>query len=156
MKVKLAYIANNSVRKATFKRRKKGLLKKTEELRILCGVDACGIIFHPYDPEPEVFPSHIEAQRIISQLRNKSELEQHRRMVSQKDFITQRVTSVNGQIVKQQKEVRHKEMTRIMFQCLNGEGFLHLNMVDLKDLNSLVGQYIIDIDRRIDFLEKNH
>ncbi|GMN23112.1 hypothetical protein TIFTF001_000008 [Ficus carica] len=53
----LAYITNDSVRKATFKKRKEGLIKKVNKLTTLCGSDACTIIYSPYNPEPELFPS---------------------------------------------------------------------------------------------------
>ncbi|KAF5764506.1 putative transcription factor MADS-type1 family [Helianthus annuus] len=48
-KVKLAFIMNDSARKATYKKRKKGLMKKVNELSTLCGIDACVIIYSPYE-----------------------------------------------------------------------------------------------------------
>ncbi|CAH8259504.1 unnamed protein product [Arabidopsis lyrata] len=62
-KVKVAYISNNSSRKATFKKRKKGLMKKVNELSTLCGINACAIIYSPYDSNPEVWPSNSGVQR---------------------------------------------------------------------------------------------
>ncbi|KAI4333301.1 hypothetical protein L6164_018131 [Bauhinia variegata] len=38
-KVKLQLIANESTRRAAFRKRKKGLLKKVDELTKLCGVE---------------------------------------------------------------------------------------------------------------------
>ncbi|KAL7228050.1 hypothetical protein ACSBR1_022845 [Camellia fascicularis] len=75
-KVNLAYIENESARKSTFKKMNKGIMKKVNELSSLCGVDACAIIFSPYHHEPDVWPSHLGAQRIISRLRRMLELEQ--------------------------------------------------------------------------------
>ncbi|KAF7819970.1 agamous-like MADS-box protein AGL82 [Senna tora] len=40
-------IEDKKVRKATFERRKKGLLKKASEISTLCGVKACVIVFPP-------------------------------------------------------------------------------------------------------------
>ncbi|KAI9177945.1 hypothetical protein LWI28_020931 [Acer negundo] len=65
--MKLCYIANDSTRKVTFNKRKKGLLKKVSELSILCGIDACAIVYSPYNNQPDVWPSHHEVQRIVSQ-----------------------------------------------------------------------------------------
>ncbi|XP_058196193.1 agamous-like MADS-box protein AGL80 [Rhododendron vialii] len=148
-KVNIEYIAKDAERKSTFKRRKKGLMKKAEELSILCAVNACAIIFCPYDLEPDVWPSQLEVQLIITKLRNMSPLGQNRRMIDQKDFISQQLTRVNEQVAKQHREVRHKKMTNIMFECLNGKGFEYLNMSDLNDLNSLLSQNIRAIERRI-------
>ncbi|KAL2471346.1 MADS-box domain-containing protein [Abeliophyllum distichum] len=46
-KLKFEYISNDSERKASFRKRKKGLLNKAHELCALCGVEACAIIFCP-------------------------------------------------------------------------------------------------------------
>ena len=43
-KVKLAFIANNTKRITTFRKRKKSLMKKAEELNTLCGIEACTIV----------------------------------------------------------------------------------------------------------------
>lgn len=59
------------------------------------------------------------------------------------------ITRVNEQVAKQHREVRRKEMTNIMFECLNGKGFEYLNMSNLNDLNSLLSQNIRAIERRI-------
>ncbi|CAL5331186.1 unnamed protein product [Camellia sinensis] len=151
-KVSLAYIENESARKSTFKKRKKGIMKKVNELSTLCGVDACAIIFSPYDAEPEVWPSHLGAQRIISRFRRMPELEQSRRMENQESYTRQRLTKAEEQLRKQHKDNRHKEMTHLMFQCLIGEGLQYLNMVDLHDLGVLLNQTMRDVDGRLELL----
>jgi SRF-type transcription factor (DNA-binding and dimerisation domain) len=55
-KVNLAWIQNDAIRRATFKKRKKGLIKKASELSTLCGVDTCVVIYGPQDQKPEVWP----------------------------------------------------------------------------------------------------
>ncbi|KAL0828197.1 hypothetical protein Bca101_051875 [Brassica carinata] len=52
-KVKMAFIENESSRKATYKKRKRGILKKANELATLCGVPVGVIIDSPYDLTPE-------------------------------------------------------------------------------------------------------
>ncbi|MBA0573846.1 hypothetical protein Golob_001101, partial [Gossypium lobatum] len=52
-KVKLAYITNDSTRKATYKKRIKGLKNKMRELSTLCGIDTCAIMYNPYKSQPE-------------------------------------------------------------------------------------------------------
>ena len=74
-KVKLAYISNDSARKATFKKRKKGLMKKVSELSTLCGIEACAIVYSPYDAQPEVWPSPITVQLMLSQFKNMPKME---------------------------------------------------------------------------------
>ena len=99
-KVKLAYISNDSARKATFKKRKKGLMKKVSELSTLCGIEACAIVYSPYDAQPEVWPSPIMVQRVLSQFKNMPEMEQSKKMVNQEHFLRQRIGKANEQLKK--------------------------------------------------------
>ncbi|MCI12224.1 agamous-like MADS-box protein AGL80-like, partial [Trifolium medium] len=55
-KVKLAFISNDSARKATYKKRKRGIIKKVRELTILCDVPACVIISNPFNSETVAWP----------------------------------------------------------------------------------------------------
>ncbi|XP_050225289.1 agamous-like MADS-box protein AGL80 [Mercurialis annua] len=144
-KVKLAYITNDSARKATFKKRKAGLLKKVSELSTLCGIEACAIIYSPYDAQPEVWPSPIGVQRVLSQFKNMPEMEQSKKMVNQESFLRQRMGKANEQLKKQRKENREKEVTQVMFQSLTGRGLNNLNMMDLNDLGWMIDQYLKEI-----------
>ncbi|MED6194511.1 hypothetical protein PIB30_029301 [Stylosanthes scabra] len=64
-RVKLQLIIDPSSRKATYKKRRTGLLKKIEQLCILCGIKACIVIFGPGDTKPTVWPSVEEASQIV-------------------------------------------------------------------------------------------
>ncbi|KAE8687277.1 Agamous-like MADS-box protein AGL80 [Hibiscus syriacus] len=154
-KVKLAYITNDSARKATFKKRKKGLMKKVSELSTLCGIDACAIMYSPYESQPEVWPSPMGVHRVLSKFRKIPEMEQSKKMVNQETFLGQRITKASEQLKKQCKDNREKEMTHVMFQNLIGKSGLHgLNMMDLNDLGWLIDQNLKEIDKRVDLLCK--
>ncbi|KAG8051966.1 hypothetical protein GUJ93_ZPchr0001g30879 [Zizania palustris] len=64
-KISLQRIANNSNRRATFRKRRKGLIKKTSELATLCDVDACLVIYGEGDSQPEVWPSVPQATALL-------------------------------------------------------------------------------------------
>ncbi|EXB36938.1 Agamous-like MADS-box protein AGL80 [Morus notabilis] len=150
-KVKLAYITDDSARKATFKKRKKGLIKKVEELSILCDIDVCMIICSPYDAQPEVYPSSSGVQRVLARFKNMPEIVQSKKMVNQESFLRNRIAKANEQLEKQREENREKEITRIMFQTLMGaKGLLGLSIVDLKDLRWLIEQKLMNIKMRIE------
>ncbi|XP_071695264.1 agamous-like MADS-box protein AGL80 [Rutidosis leptorrhynchoides] len=154
-KVKLEFIDDDSKRKATFKKRKKGLMKKVNELSTLCGIDACAIIYSPYEPQPEVWPNNIGVQRVLAQFKRMPEMEQSKKMVNQDSFIRQRITKTNDQLKKLIKENRDKEMTEVMYQCLTGKGSIaNLILPDLNDLGGLVDQTMKDICKRIESLKK--
>ncbi|XP_004503191.3 agamous-like MADS-box protein AGL80 [Cicer arietinum] len=155
-KVKLAFIINDSARKATFKKRKKGLMKKVSELSTLCGIDACAIIYSPYDPQPEVWPAPLGVQKVLSKFRRMPELEQSKKMVNQESFLRQRIQKAKEHLTKQRKDNREKEMTQLMFQYLSADKVMHnINMVDLNDMAWMIDQYLKDINRRVEVLTKN-
>ncbi|KAK7269385.1 hypothetical protein RIF29_22111 [Crotalaria pallida] len=155
-KVKLAFILNDSARKATYKKRKKGLLKKVNELSTLCGIEACAIIYSPYEPQPEVWPSPMGVQRVLAKFMNMPELEQSKKMVNQESFLKQRILKAKEQVKKLRKDNREKEITQLMFQCLSAGNIPHnnLSMIDLNDLAWLIDQNLKDIGRRMETLEK--
>ncbi|XP_070054167.1 agamous-like MADS-box protein AGL80 [Nicotiana tomentosiformis] len=110
-KVKLAFITNDSARKATFKKRKKGLMKKVSELSTLCGIDAWAIIYNPYENQPEVWPNTMGVQCMLAEFKRMPEMEQSKKMVNQESFIRQMIAKASEQQKKQSKENREKEMT---------------------------------------------
>ncbi|GJZ29299.1 agamous-like MADS-box protein AGL80 [Tanacetum coccineum] len=65
--VKLQFKIDPKARKETLKKRKKGLIKKMNEVKILCDVDACLVMYETPDADAlaEVWPSHSEAVRVI-------------------------------------------------------------------------------------------
>ncbi|CAK8577426.1 unnamed protein product [Lathyrus sativus] len=155
-KVKLAFITNDSSRKATFKKRKKGLIKKVSELSTLCGIDACAIIYSPYDPQPEVWPSQPGVHRVLNKFRRMPELEQSKKMVNQESFLKQRIEKAKDQLTKQRKDNKEKEMTQLMFQYLSADNVMdNISMADLNDMAWLIDQYLKEINRRVEMLTKN-
>ncbi|GAB2298783.1 Agamous-like MADS-box protein agl80 [Dionaea muscipula] len=156
-KVKLAYITNDSARKATYKKRKKGFLKKMYELTTLCEIKACAIIYSPYDAQPEVWPSTADAQQVLSKFRRMPEMEKSKKMVNQEEFLRQRINKAAEQLRKLQKDNREKEMTQLMYQCLStgGKSLLHnLDVLDLNDLGWLIDQNLKAIYKRLENLNK--
>ncbi|KAL3620712.1 hypothetical protein CASFOL_035624 [Castilleja foliolosa] len=152
-KVKLAFITNDSARKATFKKRKKGLMKKVSELSTLCGIPACAIVYSPYEAQPEVWPDGRGAQRVLSQFKRMPEMEQSKKMVNQESFIRNRITKAVEQLKKINKDNREKEMTHLMYQCLAGKGLQGLAVPELNDVGWLLDRNLKEICKRIDGLK---
>ncbi|KZV14565.1 hypothetical protein F511_42561 [Dorcoceras hygrometricum] len=154
-KVKLSFITNESSRKATYKKRKKGLMKKVSELSTLCGIDACAIVYSPYESTPEVWPADPrDAQRVIAQFRRVPEMEQSKKMVNQESFIRGRIAKAAEQMKKLQKYNREKEITHLMYQCLTGKGLQGLAVPELNDMGWLLDQNLKEICKRIETLKK--
>ncbi|TYJ23815.1 hypothetical protein E1A91_A08G218000v1 [Gossypium mustelinum] len=143
-KVKLAYITDDSARKATYKKRTKGLMKKLSELSTLCDIDACSIMYSPYESQPEVWPSLMGVQQVLSKLETIPEMEK-----------SKNTTKAAEQLKKHCKENWEKEMTHVMFNTICGKGVVHgLNFEALSEINLLLDKKMNDIDKRIDELSK--
>ncbi|XAR54252.1 hypothetical protein NMG60_11029298 [Bertholletia excelsa] len=151
-KVTLSYIAHESTRKSTFKKRKRGLLKKVLELSTLCGVEACVIIFNPQGGEPDVWPSHLGVQRVIARFRNMPDMDQNKKMENQETFTRHRLSKVEDQLRRHQKENRGKELSHAMYQCMAGVARLELmGLADLIDLGRLVDQNLREVALKLNF-----
>ncbi|XP_074576171.1 agamous-like MADS-box protein AGL80 [Curcuma longa] len=125
-KVKLEWIANDAARKATFKKRKKGLVKKVSELSTLCDVKACMIVYAPGEAQAaEVWPSAPDAVRVLSRLKRLPETEQSKKMMNQEKLMEQRVRKLQEQFQRHDKENRDLETALLMQQCLEGRRGLH-------------------------------
>ncbi|KAF5203091.1 agamous-like MADS-box protein AGL80 [Thalictrum thalictroides] len=152
-KVKLAWIVNDSARRATFKKRKKGLMKKVSELSTLCGVEACAIIYGPEDPQPDVWPSTpSEAHRVLTRFNSMPEMEQSKKMMNQEGLLRQGISKVKEQLKKQQKENRKFELTQLMYQTLEGKRLPDVETEVLHELKVVIEEKMKAIQERIDSL----
>ena len=86
-KVKLAFMTKDATRKASLKKRKKGLIKKVDELSTLGDADACTTIFSPSENEPEVCPCPLDTQEVIMKFRMLPVVEQRQKMVNLQSFL---------------------------------------------------------------------
>ncbi|XP_020237626.1 MADS-box transcription factor PHERES 2 [Cajanus cajan] len=158
-KVKLAFIANDSERKISYRKRKKSVLKKTEEISTICGVEACAIVYNSsYDPEPQVWPSESGVQQVLRKFRSLPEWEQMRNMVQQENFIRQSIHKQREKVKKLAKDNKQKEMTMLMYQCLDAgrvELNNNVNVADLKDLSSVIEQKLQSITTKLEMLNVN-
>ncbi|RYR10834.1 hypothetical protein Ahy_B05g079310 [Arachis hypogaea] len=87
-KIKLQLINDMSSRKATFKKRCAGLLKKLEQIAILCDIQACIAIFG--DKSPTVWPSVEEAKVIVKKFEEIPKPKQLSRMATHQEYRQQK------------------------------------------------------------------
>ncbi|KAI0502396.1 hypothetical protein KFK09_017345 [Dendrobium nobile] len=139
-KVTLAYIINDATRRATLKKRRRGLLKKVNELSILCGVSACAVIYSPQTEQPEVFPSVEEAKKILTDLANMPEIDKNKKMVNQRSFLEQRLVKLSQQVLRLEHENKELSTTVCLRQCLAGRPVDSLSKEEADDLLDLVNR----------------
>ena len=148
-KVKIAFIFNDSTRKETYKRRKKGIVKKVRELTILCGIPACAIISDPFDSETEVWPNLKEAKQMIERYQN-SYMKDERKNVNQESFLLQRITKAKEQLRMQRHDNHENELNILMFWYLQNNKLPDdVTVSDLKDLDKLIEKNMKEIDDKI-------
>ncbi|XP_058762984.1 agamous-like MADS-box protein AGL80 [Vicia villosa] len=157
-KLKLAFIENDKARKLTYNKRKKSLLKKVDEITTLCGIYACAIIYGPYDPRPEIWPSPSRVEKVLSKFKTAPEFDQSRRMVNQESFLKQRISKGENQLQKQRRDNRENETTMLMFQCLHAGKVVpnDVSMGGLNDLAWLIDQNLKKIGRRLESSDSNN
>ncbi|KAL3849171.1 hypothetical protein ACJIZ3_011053 [Penstemon smallii] len=119
-KVTLAYMTNDSERKVSFNKRKNGLIKKASELRTLCAVDACAIIYSPYESQPEVWPSPEETTNVLSRYNELPDTKKTRYLTNQESLTQQRLEKVKKELCRLQMENKRKEVQSFMYKCMAG------------------------------------
>ncbi|RLM69980.1 hypothetical protein C2845_PM17G13060 [Panicum miliaceum] len=120
-KVNLQYITNKLARRATYKRRCRGLLKKTSEIAALCGARACVVV---YDGDagagaaarPEVWPSAAEAAALFRRYRGMPEGSSFRKATDQLQHLAARFARVRGQVRRSEDENGERDAAALLHE----------------------------------------
>lgn len=150
-KLRLAFIINQAKRKAAYKKRKKGMLKKLDELIVLCDVQAGAIMYSPFEQEPVIWPSVEMVQQTLARFRRLPYVQQSRRTMSHASFLLEKIEKLSTQLLKLKKENREKEMSALIYKILAGEQRIDsLSFVDLNDLGWVTNMNLDEIDNRVE------
>ncbi|XP_061999239.1 agamous-like MADS-box protein AGL80 [Rosa rugosa] len=149
-KLRLTYITNNSARKTTDKKRKKGMMKKLSELSTVCGIEACAIIYSPFGSEPGVWPSPSGVEKEQKKFKNMPMIEKSRKTLSQESYLRGMISKANKQLKRVRMQNCKKELRAVMFQSLTTgiPQFQNLNLLDMGDLRWLINQKLVEIDNK--------
>ncbi|RID61604.1 hypothetical protein BRARA_E00738 [Brassica rapa] len=128
-KVNLAYISNDSVRKRALMHKKRGLTKKLDEIKVLCDIDACAVIYSPFNSTPEIWPPNSEVHKVIEKFEILTEEEQTEASVNHEEFLTQTITKDEKKVKRLTEDNIDKFMKEFMYACLNG----NLGDLDMDD-----------------------
>ncbi|KAL6657142.1 hypothetical protein ACP70R_004922 [Stipagrostis hirtigluma subsp. patula] len=139
-KVTLQRIGSDATRRATFKKRRNGLMKKASELGTLCGVDACVVVYGEGEAQPEVWPSVPEAARILARFKAMPELDQCKKMMDMEGFLKQRIAKLKEQLHKAQRENHDREAKLLLHEALAGRrpGLVGLTAEEIASLGWMV------------------
>ncbi|XP_021844145.1 agamous-like MADS-box protein AGL80 [Spinacia oleracea] len=157
-KVNITYIENYFDRRATCARRAQGLIKKTREISVLCGIDACAIVYGQDGKKPIVWPSSkAEVTRIFSNYERKSQVNQSERFLNQKTFLDQSVKKAEEKLKKIQKSKREIKMENLATDIMNCRSTLEqVPPNDLKYLILVIENRLRCIEHRIRVMERGN
>jgi hypothetical protein len=154
--VKLAFITKDTARKATYKKRVKGLMKKLNEITTLCGIKACGILFNPDDLEPQIWPSNEGVQSVLNQFLHVPEFDRDRKMLNHESYLKEKIQKLNEKLTKKTKENRKMEMTVQLYRFLEkGDITENLSIVDQDDLAYVINEKMEEINMKMMEMEIN-
>uniref|UniRef100_A0A7N1A3M8 MADS-box domain-containing protein n=1 Tax=Kalanchoe fedtschenkoi TaxID=63787 RepID=A0A7N1A3M8_KALFE len=112
-KVQLAWIPNYTARRTAFRKRRDSLIRKLNEISVLAGGAACGVILSPFEGDPPLFwPSSIN--EVLERFFSLRELEQQKRLVTMESYINDEVSKLKQIIQKEHKVIREAEVSYLM------------------------------------------
>ncbi|GFP79966.1 mads-box transcription factor pheres 2 [Phtheirospermum japonicum] len=158
-KITLALIENKTYRKASFRKRRKGLIKKVREISTLCDVEACDIIFSPYDERTEIWPSPEGAMAVLERYGAAVSGIHHRppKEMDQESFTLHRWKNNHQKLNRLLMENKRNDLDWFMYQCMAGTNSLHnLDERERAEMSHLINQRIRDVDSRIENLMKGN
>lgn len=151
--MRLELITNESVRKTTFRKRKAGLLKKASELTTLCGIEGCAIIYGPNDPDPHVWPSKEEAERVLERFNGMSQKKQSKHMKNHEECLDKNLMILEEKVEEGQRQNRELELEMLLDELLEEDGdddrlIEMMSLDDMKDLSDF-------LDKRVEEISSN-
>ncbi|XP_041023380.1 MADS-box transcription factor 50 [Juglans microcarpa x Juglans regia] len=153
-KVKLMWIVNDSARKASFKKRRGGLLKKVSELTTLCGVSAFVIVYGPDDQEGAVWPSQQAVQQLLAKFQSVPDIERCKKMMNQETYLRERTTKVQDQLRKQQRKNKEVEVGHLIRQIQQGRKVEELEMNEMAGLAWMLEEKMKECRKRKECFEQ--
>ncbi|KAK9079322.1 hypothetical protein SSX86_000993 [Deinandra increscens subsp. villosa] len=148
--VKYQFIEDERARNVTMRKRRASLLKKISELKTLCDVDACLVMYENDNSPPDVWPSPSDARHVIDRFKE-STLWSTNAMQNHYSFLQKSIAKMKKQLEKG----KEKNLKHLMVKCLFDENTLS----EIKDqevldgLRSLVENEIEVID---DMIQEAH
>ncbi|KAI8017115.1 Agamous-like MADS-box protein AGL82 [Camellia lanceoleosa] len=153
-KQNMELIRNDKTRCVTFQKRNKGLKKKTYELKTLCDVEVCLIIYgpkindRPTDDQAEIWPPNPNViQHLINIYKNQSSEDRMRRTLGLSNFFEDRNQKIEDMLVKLRKkndEARYSTWD----DRYNG-----LSKEQLREFESVLEGKLQDVKARVAFMK---
>ncbi|KAL3652934.1 hypothetical protein CASFOL_002615 [Castilleja foliolosa] len=150
-KIVLSYIVNDINRKASLRKRRRGLVNKVKEISTLCAVDACAVIYSPNNHVPEVWPSPERARALLARYLAVPKIERGDKELNPESFMRKRIKKIREKMVRISKENKQTDLHRFMYRCMAGRDNMNcLDISDWTEMDCVVNQVIWDIRMRME------
>ncbi|KAI4378635.1 hypothetical protein MLD38_016089 [Melastoma candidum] len=155
-KVLLRYIQNAVSRKASSIKRRRSLLKKVEELSILCNVTAC-IVVYGEDPneQPMYWPDeHEQVEEIL--WRFHACPDDKKKLVTDESFVEEMIVKYRTTLKRVRRTTNEHQMQDMMY-LIYFEKYCHteFQMNELLELRGFTVEKIRDLLRKGEFMAEN-
>lgn len=141
-------ISNEDRRNATFRKRTEGLLKKANELTILCGVEAAVVIHKKEQSNAVLWPSASTfGERMQKFLDFRSE-DRERRICTHESFMEQMVHGEEEEVLKLKNNVRAKETQQLMVKSLQTISLDGFQLDELSAMNSFADDMLKKLQQK--------
>ncbi|CAN1158316.1 MADS-box transcription factor PHERES 2 [Linum perenne] len=130
------------------KKRKQGLLKKFEELTILCGIEGTCIIYSPGESEPTVWPSHDVAKEMVMKYMMMPQEDKTKKAVCYEGYIADAILKLEDQLRKMRQRIHNMEMSQLMNEIFHGKGINGMDVAELDRLSELIKEKMSDLHKR--------
>ncbi|XP_023637685.1 agamous-like MADS-box protein AGL86 [Capsella rubella] len=149
--------ANQRARRANIKTRLAGLIKKTNELTILCDVKACLVVFDREEDQVVVWPSTPEAKSLINNYYSLAKHERNKKAADPESFIQANIQKLEKKMADTRDAIEEFEMDNLMSELNHGRKLVDLSRTEIDKLLSYTGKRIMSFRRKMGSMEHlNH
>ncbi|EER91288.2 hypothetical protein SORBI_3001G180600 [Sorghum bicolor] len=151
-KVNLQRILNDATRRATFRKRRQGLMKKARELATLCDVDACVVVYGEGETRPHVWPDVATAAQVLARFKAMPELDQYKKTMDMEGLLAQRIDKQQEQLHKARRENHERETTLLLHDAIVGRcpGLAGVSVENVAGLGWMVENRLVVVNQSLE------
>ncbi|KEH35534.1 putative transcription factor MADS-type1 family [Medicago truncatula] len=154
-KITSKLIENATQRKIRYMNRVEGLFTKMEQVKTLCGIEACAIVFGPGDSRPSVWPSPHVAKKLIHKFEYMPTSVRSRNMTDQLTYVVEKGKKLDANLAKINKYNEETLLRVSVHQILNeGKSISDFNASMKNNLIDFLLERIKIVRKKTDYFEK--
>ncbi|KAG7549756.1 Transcription factor MADS-box [Arabidopsis thaliana x Arabidopsis arenosa] len=148
-KVRLGWIRDDKTRKASLKRRLTGIIKKVNQLSILCDMRAAVVVFNREEDHLAVWPSPEAAKSLIDDFYGLTDHERTMKAVDPDSYVQTNIEKIEKKLADTRKVITEFEMEHLMFQLQNGRELADLSPTEVDKLISYSDKKLMCLSKQM-------